>query len=142
MDMKRLITGGIVGGLTMFAMGYLFYMVLMAGFFEANTTNNVMRTEFIWWAIILGEVFMGMLIMQACDWSGSTGWMACAKTGAMVGFLAWGAVNLIMYGANDMGTLTAHLADIVVTMVRAGVAGAVIGMVVAKGGGGAPATEY
>lgn len=142
MDMKRLVTGGIVGGLTMFLMGYLFYMVLMAGFFESNTTNNVMRTEFIWWAIILGEVFMGMLLTAACDWSGSTGWMACAKTGALVGLLAWGSVNLIMYGAQDMATLTGHLGDIVVTMIRAGVAGAVIGMVVAKGGSSAPATEY
>ena len=142
MDMKRLVTGGIVGAVGLFATGYLFYMILLAGFFEANTTNNVMRAEIIWWAIILGEVFMGMLIMQACDWSGSTGWQECAKTGAIVGLLAWGAVNLIMYGANDMATLTGHIADIAVTMGRAGVAGALIGMVVAKGASSAPASEY
>jgi hypothetical protein len=142
MDMKRLVTGGIVGAVGLFGTGYLFYMYILTGFFEANTTNNMMRAEMIWWAIILGEVLMGMLVMQACDWAGSTGWQACAKTGAIVGLLAWGAVNMIMYGAYDLNTMTAAIADSVVTMVRAGVAGALIGMVVAKGASSAPASEY
>lgn len=144
MDMKRLVTGGIVGGLGLFAMGYLMYVVVLAGFFESNMTNGTSRDpNYIWWSIILGEVFIGMLIMQACDWAGSTGWQACAKTGAMVGLLAWAGVNFIMYGAWDHFTLTAAIADIPVTMIRAGVAGALIGMVVAKGGGGAAAaSEY
>ena len=142
MDLKRLLIGGIVGGLAMFAMGYLAYLVLLTGFFEANVTNDVSREAPIFWAIILGEILMGMLLMMACDWSGSTGWQACAKTGAIVGLLAWGAVNMIMYGAYDMYTMTAAIVDPLVTMVRAGVAGAAIGMFVAKGGSSALAGDY
>lgn len=140
MDMKRLVTGGIVGGLTMFVMGYLFYMVLLTDFFATNATSEVGREALVFWAIILGEILMGTLIMAACEWSGSRGWQACAKTGALVGLLAWGAANLIMYGAYEIYTLTGHIADIAVTMVRAGVAGAVIGMVVAKDGPSVPAS--
>ncbi|MFQ5528917.1 MAG: hypothetical protein ACE5FP_01075 [Gemmatimonadota bacterium] len=142
MDMKRLLTGGIVGAVALFATGYLIYLVILADFFASNATNDFAREAPIFWSIILGEVFMGTLIMAACDWSGSTGWQACAKTGAIVGLLAWGAINLIMYGANDLATMNAHIADIAVTTVRAGIAGALIGMVVAKGGSSAPASEY
>ena len=145
MDMKRLMTGAVVGGLTLFAMGYLAYEVLLVDFFAANATGDAGREALIFPAIIAGEILMGALLTRACDWSGSTGWQACAKTGATVGFLAWGAAALITYGVFDLSTLTATIADPLVTMVRAGVAGAVIGMVVAKGDSGAaaaPASDY
>jgi hypothetical protein len=45
-----------------------------------------------------------------------------------------------MFGAYEIYTFTAHIADIAVTMVRAGVAGAMIGLVVAKDGRSVPAS--
>ena len=73
MDMKRLMTGAVVGGLTLFAMGYLAYEVLLVDFFDANATGDAGREALIFPAIIAGEILMGALLTMTCDWSGSTG---------------------------------------------------------------------
>jgi hypothetical protein len=132
MDMKKLMTGTLVGGLTLFVLGYLFYGMLLADFFAANSTAEIGRETPIWWAVVVGEMLMAALVTMSIDWSGASGWMEAAKVGAIVGFLAWGAVNMIQYGVIDVSNMTVHLVDPIVELVRTGLAGAVIGMVVKK----------
>ncbi|MDH3298310.1 MAG: hypothetical protein OEM96_08560 [Gemmatimonadota bacterium] len=136
MDMKRLMTGAVVGGIALFVLGYLFYGMLLVDFFAGQVTTEVGREAPIFWAIGLGELLMAILVTMAIIKSGSSGWMEGAKVGAIVGFLAWGAVNMIQYGVIDIYTLTGHMSDAIVELVRHGLAGAVIAMVA---GGKSPA---
>ncbi|MFQ5528916.1 MAG: hypothetical protein ACE5FP_01070 [Gemmatimonadota bacterium] len=144
MDMKRLTTGAIVGGITLFVLGYLTYGMLLAGFFEANAggATGAAREAPIFWAVGLGEVLMGALLTLAIIKTGASGWAECAKVAAVVGFLAWGAVDLIHYGVMDVMNLTAALVDPFVEIVRHGIAGAAIAMVAGGKAAAASASEY
>ena len=74
MDPKRLATGTVVGGVLMFAIGYLFWTVLFAGFFEAHggSATGMEREAPIWWAAVVGTFLLAALLTHALDWSGAS----------------------------------------------------------------------
>ncbi|MEE8487730.1 MAG: hypothetical protein V3S56_06140 [Gemmatimonadota bacterium] len=143
MDMKRLMTGTIVGGILLFGLGYLFYEVLLAEFFGANagSATGVWRETPIFWALLVGELMMAALVTMALDKTGATSTAAGAKVGAILGFMVWFSVDFIHYGLTNLSNLTATIADPVVEIVRVGIVGAVIAMVLAKTAGSS-STDY
>ncbi len=143
MDKKRLMTGTIIGGVVLFMLGYLFYEMLLAEFFAANagSATGVYRETPIFWAILVGELMMAALITMAIDKMGASSMAAGAKVGAALGFMVWFSVDFILYGLTNIGTLTSTIADPVVEIVRAGIVGAVIAMVLAKTAGSGSTSE-
>lgn len=136
MDPKRLVTGGVVGGVVMFAIGYLFWTVLFAGFFDAHAGSAVgaARDAPIWWAAVLGTVLLATLLTLALDWSGASSIADGFKTGAIVGLLVWGGVDLIFYGYFNLNDLVGALADPALEVIRFGVTGALLTAMFARGG--------
>ena len=76
MDMKRLMTGSIVGGIVMMGLGYLIWEVLFATYFAAWDNDNAR----IWWAAAAGSVVMAALLTMWLDKSGASDWMGAAKS--------------------------------------------------------------
>lgn len=134
MDAKRLATGTLVGGITMFVVGYLIWTVAFAGFFAANagSATGVLRDAPIWWAAIVGTLSLAALVTLAIGWSGESSIGGGFKIGATVGFLVWFGVDFLHYAHFNLSNLTATIADPALELVRTGIGGAVIGAVLGK----------
>ncbi len=74
MNTKNFLVGGIVGGIVYFLLGWLFYGNLMMQYFHDHpgTATGVERhmDNFEWWALILGNLFTGLLIAYVFTKSG------------------------------------------------------------------------
>jgi hypothetical protein len=134
MDTKKFLTGTVVGGITYFILGYLFYGVLLMDFFQSQTgsASGVSREmdEMVWWALILGNfVFAAFITYIFLKWAHISTFKSGLRAGASIGFLLSLGYNLIYYGTSNMMTLTGALADVIVGTVITALLGAVIGAV-------------
>ena len=138
MDIKRISIGTLVGLIVLYALGFVFWEMLFADFFAANsgTATGVDREAPILWALILGTLLYAELITLGLESRGATSLADGAMVGAVVGFLVWGTADLIIFSLTNLGTLTSTIADIVLEAVRGGIAGAVIALVLSKLGSG------
>jgi hypothetical protein len=135
MDGTRLAAGTVVGGVTLFVLGYLIFDVALGDFYVANSgsATGLWRNAPLWWAAILGTLAYGALITFAIgNASGASSPAACATVGATVGFLLWFTADFIVYSYMDMATLTRTVIDPLLEAVRGGVAGAVIAVALAR----------
>ncbi len=134
MNTKNFLIGGIVGGVVFFLLGYLFYGVLMAGYFHDHpgTAIGVEKPmdQIIWWALILGNLLSGFLLAYIFLKSGVSTLSSGLITGGVVGLLMSAAFDLIMYATTNMASKHAVAADICISVVMSAIAGAVIGAVI------------
>ena len=122
MNSKTLIAA-LLGGLTLFVLGYIVHGLLLADFYS----TSVDRAEPLFLYIGLGELVFGYFIVWVFTQTDTSSAADGAKVGAILGFVIFSAINLIMYGAYEMADLYTHLVATVVGTVRFGVAGAVVG---------------
>ena len=134
MDTKRFLAGTVVGGIVLYAFGYLIFTVGAASFYAANAggATGVVRPAEIMWAVALGAFAYAALICYAMGARTASGLSGGAKVGAIVGFLAWFTVDFILYGVSDVANLTRTIVDPLLELVHGGIGGAVIGLVIAK----------
>jgi len=133
-DTKRLLTGTLLGGITLYAVGYLIWGQLFAAFFAANvgSATGVARDR-VEWALALGNLSQAALVTLAIgSRPGSATIGAGFRVGAIVAFLAWLGVDLIQYSVTNVFNLTATLVDPLLQLVHGGIGGAVIGAVFGK----------
>ena len=138
MATKKIIWAGIAGGIAFFLLGWLFYGILLAGFFEANagTATGVYREmdDMIMWAIFVGNLFTGFLLAIIMgSWSKVTTPLAGAKVGAIVGLLMTAGFDFTMYGASNLMTMTGGIGDIITMGVMSAIAGLVVAWVLGMG---------
>ncbi len=134
MDTKRLLSGTLLGGITLHAVGYLIWGQLFATFFAANvgSTTGVARDR-VEWALALGNLSLAALLTLAIgSRPGSATIGTGFRAGAIVAFLAWLSVDLINYSVTNVSNLTATLVDPLLHLVYGGIGGAVIGAVLGK----------
>jgi hypothetical protein len=135
MDTKRLVIGTVVGGITMYVLGYLIWTLAFANFFAANagSATGVGREANLIWAVALGTLSLAALVTLAIgSRAGSPTIGGGVKTGAIVGFLVWFGVDFIHYGITNISNLTATIVDPLLELVRTGIAGAVIAAVLGR----------
>jgi hypothetical protein len=134
MDTKKLVTGIAVGGITMFAVGYLIFDMAMAGFYEANggAAFGVGRDATLWLPVALGIASLATLVTLCIGWSGAKNAAQGFKVGGMVGFLVWFGVDLIYHGNLTVSTNILPLVDGLLEIVRTGIGGAVIATVLGR----------
>lgn len=137
MDMKRFVGAAVAGGLVMWGVGYVIWGMLFTDFFAANagSATGVGREADILWAIAIGTLSLATLITFAISWTGGATLGDGARVGALVGFLLWFGVDFIHYGAFNLSNLTGTIVDPLLEIVRSGIGGAVIAMVLGGGGG-------
>ncbi len=135
MDTKRFLIGTLVGGITMYLLGYLIWTLAFADFFAANTgsATGVAREAGLVWAVALGTLSLAALVTLAVgSRAGSSTIGGGFKIGAIVGFLVWFGVDFIRYGITNVSNLTATIVDPLLEIVRTGIGGAVIAAVLAR----------
>ncbi len=137
MNIKRLGVGSVVGAITLYLLGMLFWDVLFAEFFAANAGSaiGVWRETPILWSHLVGALLYAALLTLALESrSGSKSLVEGLKVGAIVGLLVWGTADFTYYGLTIINTLTGAVADVVLEGVRAAIAGGVIAAVLGKVG--------
>lgn len=132
MDTKRFGIATLVGGIVLFAVGYVIFNVIFASFYAANagSATGVDRTTQIQWAMAVGNLAYAALIAYVLERGGGTVSIGeGAKVGAIVGFLIWCTVDFIFYGATNTTTLLRTAVDPLLEIVHGGVAGAAVAAV-------------
>ena len=133
MDTKKFLTGTVVGGITYFILGFVFYAVLFEGFFQANlgSATGVFKTDdLIWWSLLLGNFAgAGLLTYIFLKWAHISTFKSGLRAGAAIGFLMTLSWDMIGYGTGNMLNLQATLLDVVIGTIMTAVVGAAIGAV-------------
>ena len=134
MDTKRFLTGTIVGGVVLYAVGYVIFNMIFASFYAANggSASGIDRSPQIQWAVLLGSFGYAALICYAMGARGALGLSGGAKVGAIVGLLIWLTADFIIYGATNMANLTQTIVDPLLELLHGGIGGAVIGLLAQK----------
>lgn len=135
MNTNRMLIAGIVGGIVYFLLGFLFYGVLLAKFFAANegTAQGVMKETPTWWALILGNLFTGLLLALIFErWAGIKTFATGAQAGALIGGLMALGFDFTLLGTSNISTVTATIVDIIVVTVMSAIVGGVIGVVLGR----------
>ena len=136
MKTKRILFGGIAGGVIFFLLGWLIYGMLLMDFMAVNTNQGLSKPmdEMIWWAMILSNLASGFLLSFVINWSSTTAVMSGIKFGGVIGFLFAFGIDFSFYSMTTMyPDLTPVFVDIisytVMTAVTGGVVAWVMGMV-------------
>ena len=131
MSMKKILIGGIAGGVAFFLLGWLCYGILFKDLMAAGagTASGVERTdeEMNLAAIFIGNLMWGFLFSVVFSWSKHDGLMSGLFMGAEVGLLMNAGSDFVMYGTSNLMTLNGALVDILVGTILATLAGGVTG---------------
>jgi len=124
----KILRGAIFGGITFLILGYVVYGMLLAGFMEANSDTSLNRPmdEMIWWAMILSNLVLALLLTLILNWSGAKGIADGIKTGALFGLLMALAMDLMMYAMTTMYNFNMLIVDVIVMIVLMAIVGLVI----------------
>lgn len=132
MNTKSIIIGTVVGGITLFVLGYLIFEMAFEDFYSANmgSAMGVERETQVMWAGALASVSYALLltlaILSRADFPTIVGGFTVS---AIVGFLLWFTVDFTFYGIFNLTNLTLAIVDPLLELVHAGIAGAVIAAV-------------
>jgi hypothetical protein len=134
MDTKRFVVGTVVGGVVLFALGYVIFELLFGSFMAANSNAlpGLDREQPQFWAVGVSCLAYAALICYAMGRRGAVSVVAGATVGAIVGLLLWATADFMMFAFQNAATLTVTLVDPLLAIVHAGIAGAVIALVVGK----------
>lgn len=119
----------------MFLLGFLLYAVLLMDFYAANagTATGVMKEtpNFVW--LVLGEFLGALTLTLILVWAGVRTATDGLKKGAIFGFLVTLAIGFVWLGTANISNLTSTLVDPLVSAIRFGAGGWVIGKIVGPG---------
>lgn len=131
--MKKILIGGIAGGVAFFLLGWLCYGILFKDLMAASmgTATGVEKSdeEMSLGIIFLGNLMWGFLFSIVFSWSKHDGLMSGLFMGAVVGLLMNAGNDFIMYGTSNLMTMNGALIDIAVGTVLSTLAGGIIGWV-------------
>jgi hypothetical protein len=137
MDIKKLLMGGIVGGILYFLLGYLIYGMLLMDFMKNHpgTALNVDRAqeEMRFMYLIIGNLLSGFLIAYIFIKSNVSTAASGFITGGIIGLLLSAGYDSTMYGVTNIMSKTAIAADVAAGTVMTAIVGAVVGVVLGMG---------
>ena len=121
--------GALAGGIVMFLLGFVFFAVLFADYFKANTVEyaGLVKDPPLIWAIFLFNLAWAYLIAWAMDYAGRSGWGVGAKAGAIVMFVIALGIDLEFHAFMNIHKeiLAPTLLHILIVTFMGAVAGAV-----------------
>ncbi len=127
---KNFVMATIAGAVTLFVLGFLIYVVLLADFFA----NDAINPEPIMWAVTLGQLLSAAFLTIILGWKGVANAKEGFQAGATIGVVMGLAFGLMMYGTMvGMHTMATLIGDTVVSLVTYGIGGAVIATVLNRG---------
>ena len=132
MDAKRLMVGTLVGGVVLYAVGYVIFTRAFADFYAANagSATGVDRGGDLFWALALANLSYAALVMFAiANRGGSLSIGEGTIVGAIVGFLMWFTADFVFYSSTNIANLTRTVVDPLLEIVHGGFGGAAIAAV-------------
>ena len=132
MDAKRVAIGTVVGGVTMFLVGYLIWNIVLDYWNAAFVEAGVARETQLLWVNALSNVLAAALLTFTIERGGSSTIGAGVKIGAIVGFLVWAGVDLSFYANTTIFDLTTIILDPLLAGVWFGIGGGVISAVLGR----------
>lgn len=125
----KILRGTIFGGIAFFLLGYLVWGVLLMDFSMNNYNQDIYLPEdgMIWWAMIVSNLFLALLVTLILNWAGAKNVMDGLKLGALFGVLYALSIDLGMYSmTNVISNLTAVVVDALAYVVVTGITGLLI----------------
>jgi hypothetical protein len=135
MDMKRLAIGTIVGGITLFAVGYVIFDVATASFYAENLidVDSAYRDTPDHLLQALGNLALGALVtLGILSRPGTPTVTSGLLTGALIGFLVWLGADLTLVSLTNVWNSIIVFIDPLFEGLHHGIAGAVIAAVLAR----------
>ena len=129
---NRVLWATLAGGVASYLLGWLIYGILLRDMTSMyGSATGVQKTDMRdMWALILGNFSIAYLLVHIFTrWANISTLQAGATTGALLGFLIWLSVDLIMFGTTNVYSLTGVVVDVIVSTVMGAVSGGVIGWV-------------
>ena len=129
MNGKKWFLAGLAGFVVMFLLSGLWYMVIMAGFYQTHG-EAVNREQLDFLFIVLGYLVMAFLMsyIYPIGYKGGSPAKEGLRFGVLIGLLVWLSSNLTLYGVYNV-TLSATLVDSIWHVVEEGIGGIVIAFV-------------
>ncbi|MDO8260303.1 MAG: hypothetical protein Q7T50_02250 [Candidatus Magasanikbacteria bacterium] len=136
MNLNKILLGGVVGGVIYFLLGWLFYGMLMADYYAANTNQCMMKpmADMNMLAMILSNLAGGFLLAFIIDWAKAADMMAGAKVAGIAALLMCLSFDLSFYSMSTMfSNITILIVDVAAWTVMSAIAGAIVAMVMNMG---------
>lgn len=125
----KILRGTVFGGIAFFLLGFLVWGVLLMNFSMENYNQSIYlpNDEMIWWAMIVSNLLLALLLTLMLNWSGAKSIVDGLKIGAIFGGLYALSVDLGMY---SMTTVILNLTAVIVDAVAYIFVTAICGLVV------------
>ena len=124
----KILRGTVFGGIAFFLVGWFVWGILLMDFMSANSNDCANRadTDMVWWAMIISNFTLAMLVTLILKWSGAKTALDGIKTGAIFGILMGASMDLMMYSMTTLYNLTALIVDVIANMIVLAIIGLVI----------------
>ncbi len=135
MDIKKLLFGGIAGGVAFFLLGWLIYGLLLMDFMNSHpgVSGIIGKTEPDFLYLIIGNLSAGFL-MAYIFIKGNVNSMAGGfVTGGIIGLLMSVGFDCMMYATTTVISKTAMATDVGAATVMWAIVGAIVGLVLGMG---------
>ena len=97
MNLQKIAIASISGGIVKFFLGFLFVGVLLKDFFSENGGPATNPDTMIWWALLLGNLFSGVLLVYFFMKANISTLKRGASTGFVIGLLVGLGNFLVTY---------------------------------------------
>mgnify|MGYP001134405439 FL=1 len=125
----KILRGTVLGGIAYFLLGWLVWGILLMDFFSANMNQCASRPmgEMVWWAIILSNLVMALLLTLVLNWAKAKSIVDGLKYGALFGLLFGAGIGLSYWSMSTMYlNAGAMVTDILVSTAVMAIMGLVI----------------
>jgi hypothetical protein len=125
----KILRGTVFGGIAYFLLGWLVWGILLMDFFSANMNQCASRPmgEMVWWAIILSNLVMALLLTLVLNWAKAKSIVDGLKYGALFGLLFGAGIGLSYWSMSTMYlNAGAMVTDILVSTAVMAIMGLVI----------------
>ncbi|MGG9971893.1 hypothetical protein ACQ33O_08890 [Ferruginibacter sp. SUN002] len=136
MNAKKLVIGGLVGGIALFLLGWLIYGMLLMDFMNQQhglpAPIGVNRQEPLLLYVLFGNLVGGVFIAYIFLKTNTTTLAGGIFLGAVMGLLISASMDTLMYGLTHLLSRKGVLIDVAASTVLWGLGGAVVGFVLSK----------
>jgi hypothetical protein len=134
MDIKKLIIGGVTGGILLFLLGWLIYGNLLVDYMKTHsgTVPGVDRTEMLFMYLVVGNLLSGLLLAYIFIKAKVNSLSDGLVTAGIVGLLMTASFDAVMYATTNITSKKMILADVIAFTIMMAITGAIVGFVMNK----------
>jgi len=133
--MKRIILAILSGSIAVFVIGFLFYVVLLGGFYEANlgTAPGVVREVPVPWALVISQLGLASVLTYVLVNADVRSAFGGLRAGAAFGLLYGIAISFDLFAVTNWSNVNVALVEPLVTAARMAAVGSLVGWVLGNG---------